>query len=52
MITAKTLRRRYLSVPGRIACSGRKVRLHLPIDWPWELQFLSALQRVRALLLA
>ena len=50
MITAKTLRRRYLSVPGRIACSGRQMRLHLPIDWPWELQFLSALQRVRALL--
>jgi len=51
MITAKTLRRRYLSVPGRIACSGRQVRLHLPIDWPWELLFLSALRRVRALLL-
>ncbi len=31
-----TIRRKLISVPARIASSARKVRLHLPADWPWE----------------
>jgi hypothetical protein len=47
MIT-KTLRRRLISVPGRMSRSGRRGTLHLPECWPWEAQFLRALVRVRA----
>jgi hypothetical protein len=31
-----TIRRKLISVPARMASSARKVRLHLPADWPWE----------------
>jgi hypothetical protein len=46
--TARTLRRRLLTVPGRITRSGRTVTLRLPARWPWEIEFLAALQRLRA----
>lgn len=32
----KRLRLRLLSVAGRIICSGRRRRLRLPRDWPWN----------------
>jgi hypothetical protein len=47
--TIKTLRRRLLSIPGRLACSGRRQLLRLPSHWPWAAQFLTALNRIRAL---
>jgi hypothetical protein len=31
-----TIRRTLISVPARIASSARRLRLHLPRDWPWE----------------
>lgn len=31
-----TIRRKIISVPARIASSGRRLRLHLPEHWPWE----------------
>ncbi|SKF62627.1 TnpC protein [Mycobacteroides abscessus subsp. abscessus] len=31
-----TVRRKLISVPARIASSARKLRLHLPANWPWE----------------
>jgi hypothetical protein len=34
--TTATIRAELISVPGRIARSARKIRLHLPQDWPWE----------------
>jgi hypothetical protein len=46
--TARTLRRRLLTVPGRITRTARTVTLRLPVRWPWETQFLTALQRLRA----
>lgn len=30
-----TLRRKIIKVPGRIASTGRRLDLHLPIGWPW-----------------
>jgi hypothetical protein len=30
-----TLRRKIIKVPGRIASTGRRLLLHLPIHWPW-----------------
>jgi hypothetical protein len=45
----KTVRRRALAVPGRITCSGRRRTLHLPARWPWAVDFVAALGRLRAL---
>jgi hypothetical protein len=49
LITTDTLRRRYLSVPGRLARSARTLTLHLPEHWPWEAQFTKALDRLRTI---
>jgi hypothetical protein len=46
--TARTLRRRLLSVPGRITRTARQVTLRMPTRWPWQTQFLTALERLRA----
>ena len=34
--TTGTIRRKLVNLPARIATSARKIRLHLPQDWPWE----------------
>ncbi|MGO9819199.1 MAG: IS1380 family transposase [Solirubrobacteraceae bacterium] len=47
--TARTLRRRLLTVPGRITRTARTVTLRMPARWPWELAFLTAFERLRAL---
>ena len=47
--TTKTLRRRFLSLAGRITRKARQLTLHLPRRWPWESQFVSALARLRAI---
>ena len=47
--TARTIRRRLLTVPGRITRTARTVTLRMPARWPWETQFLTALERLRAL---
>jgi hypothetical protein len=46
--TARTLRRRLLSVPGRITRTARTATLRMPARWPWETDFLTALERLRA----
>ncbi|MGZ4524764.1 MAG: transposase [Mycobacteriaceae bacterium] len=46
--TARTLRRRLLTVPGRITRTARTVTLRMPARWPWEKHFLTALERLRA----
>jgi hypothetical protein len=45
--TARTVRRRLLTVPGRITRTARTVTLRMPARWPWELAFLTALERLR-----
>ena len=45
----KTLRQRYLSLPGRLTRGAGGRRLALPLDWPWGEQFMAALARLRAL---
>jgi hypothetical protein len=47
--TARTLRRRLLTVPGRLVRTGRRVTLRLPARWPWESQFVTALSQLRAI---
>ena len=48
-IVAQTIRRRYLTLPGRITRSGRRSTLHLPARWPWRQHFTQALERLRAI---
>jgi hypothetical protein len=31
-----TIRRKLIHVPARIASSARRIRLHLPGEWPWQ----------------
>jgi Transposase DDE domain group 1 len=45
--TARTVRRRLLTVPGRITRTARTVTLRMPARWPWEHEFLAALDRLR-----
>ncbi len=46
---ARTLRRRWLQIPGRLTRHGRSWTLHLPARWPWQSDYLDALKRIRAL---
>jgi hypothetical protein len=48
-ITTKTLRTRLLSLPGRLTSSGGRNTLHLPRHWPWQAQFSTCLQNLRAI---
>ncbi len=48
-IVAQTIRRRYLTLPGRITRSARRAILHLPARWPWSESFTKALARLRAI---
>lgn len=34
--TTGTIRRRFITVPARIASSARRLTLHLPTAWPWQ----------------
>ena len=49
VVTTKTLRRRFFALPGRLARSARRLSLHIPKHWPWEIQFSRALARLRAI---
>ncbi len=49
IVTTKTLRRRLLSLPGRLTRSARRVTLHLPARWPWAVNFTAALATLRAI---
>lgn len=48
-VVAKTIRRRFISLPGRLTRSARKLKLRLPTSWPWREAFLAAVSRLRAL---
>jgi hypothetical protein len=43
------MRRRYLTLPGRITRSARRTTLHLPVAWPWAAGFLAAVDRLHGL---
>ena len=43
--TTATIRRTLINVPARIATSARRLRLHLPTNWPWQ-QHWTALYRL------
>ena len=45
----KTLRSRYLCLPGRLTHSARCLSLALPAGWPWALEFNRTLRALRSL---
>ncbi len=47
--TSRTMRRRLLALPARLTHSARIWTLHLPARWPWQHDFLAALERLRAI---
>jgi hypothetical protein len=47
--TARTLRRRLLTIPARLTTTARRTTLRMPARWPWAADFLAALARLRAL---
>lgn len=46
---ARTLRRRLITIAGRLTRHARGWTLHLPARWPWHGDYLVALARIRAL---
>jgi len=48
-LVAKTIRRRFLTLPGRITHRAQRRLLHLPTAWPWAEQWLSCFERLVAL---
>jgi hypothetical protein len=46
---ARTLRRRLVTITGRLTRHGRTWTLHLPARWPWQGDYLDALNRIRTL---
>jgi hypothetical protein len=46
---ARTLRRRLIAIAGRLTRHGRTWTLHLPARWPWQGDYIAALDRIHAL---
>jgi hypothetical protein len=44
--TTATIRRKLIAVPARVAKSGRRITLHLPTAWPWEIAWTRLFDRV------
>jgi hypothetical protein len=49
ILSTKRLRRRLFAIVGRLTRSARRLTLHLPARWPWQLDFGRALARLRAI---
>ncbi len=49
IVTAKTLRRRFFSLAGRLTRSARRETVHLSRHWPWRAEFDAALARLQAI---
>ena len=45
-LIAKTIRRKFITVPGRLTTSARRRRLHLPTNWPWATQWSQCFARL------
>ena len=48
-VVTKTIRARFISVPGRLITRSRRAQLHLPTHWPWATEWLSCFDRLLAL---
>ncbi len=48
-VVMKTIRRKFLTVPGRLTSGARRRRLHLPANWPWATEWTVCFDRLRSL---
>ena len=51
LLTTKTVRTRFIALPGRLARTGRRLHLHLPASWPWQAAFLAARENLASLVI-
>ena len=49
LVVARTIRTKFLSVPGRLVNPGGRPTLRAPLEWPWARAFERALDLLRAL---
>jgi Transposase DDE domain group 1 len=49
LVVARTIRTRYLSIPGRLITRSGRPTLRTPLEWPWATTFARALALLRAL---
>ena len=49
LVVARTVRTRYLSVPGRLVNISGTPTLRAPLEWPWAKKFERGLELLRAL---
>jgi hypothetical protein len=49
LVVAKSFRRKWLAVPGRLVRPGGRPVLRLPSRWPWASSWSAAIERVRLL---
>jgi hypothetical protein len=49
IVTTRTIRRRFLGLPGRLTRSARRGTLHLPARWPWAERFHAGLATLRGI---
>ena len=49
LTVAATIRDRLLTVAGRLVNHSGRHRLRLPLNWPWQNTFTTALDRIRSL---
>jgi hypothetical protein len=47
--TARARRRQLLQIPARLARTSRQWTLRLPARWPWQIDFITVLDAIRAL---
>ena len=45
-LPAKTIRRKFIALPGRLTHGARRRQLHLPTQWPWATQWSSCFERL------
>ncbi len=49
LVVARTVRTRFVSIPGRLVSPGGRPILRAPLEWPWAKAFQRALELLRAL---
>ena len=49
LVVARTIRTKFLSMPGRLVRPGGRPTLRAPLEWPWAEAFSRALDGLRAL---
>jgi hypothetical protein len=45
-LVAKSIRRKFIALPGRLTHGARRRQLHLPAQWPWATQWISCFERL------